>query len=137
MAIIVAGGAGFIGVNLIYEFLKKKSRVFVIDNFSNGEKKNNDSKIYLYDNISGIDLFNVINRANKVVAFHGMMTNLASIEKKNVLDLFLCEINTIADFRRYKNALYEFKPSYDNYDFIVPSKDIDKTIRKMKFSLKK
>ena len=39
--------------------------------------------------------------------------------------------------RRYKNALYEFKPSYDNYDFIVPSKDIDKTIRKMKFSLKK
>ncbi len=39
MAIIVAGGAGFIGVNLIYEFLKKKYRVFVIDNFSNGEKK--------------------------------------------------------------------------------------------------
>ena len=66
-----------------------------------------------------------------------MMTNLASIEKKNVLDLFLCEINTIADFRRYKNALYEFKPNYNNYDFIVPSKDIDKTIRKMKFSLKK
>ena len=66
-----------------------------------------------------------------------MMTNLASIEKKNVLDLFLCEIKTIADFRRYKNALYEFKPIYNNYDFIVPSKDIDKTIRKMKFSLKK
>ena len=82
-------------------------------------------------------MYHVINKSDKVIAFHGMMTNLASIEKKNVLDLFLCEINTIADFRRYKNALYEFKPSYDNYDFIVPSKDIDKTIMKMKFSLKK
>ena len=38
---------------------------------------------------------------------------------------------------KYKNALYEFKPSYKDYDFIVPSKNIKKTINKMKFSLKK
>ena len=106
-------------------------------NFLTNETNLNNSKVYLFDNISGSDLYHVINKSDKVIAFHGMMTNLASIEKKNVLDLFLCEINTIADFRRYKNALYEFKPSYNNYDFIVPSKDIDKTIRKMKFSLKK
>ena len=106
-------------------------------NFSTKETNFNNSKVYLFDNISGSDLYHVINKSDKVIAFHGMMTNLASIEKKNVLDLFLCEINTIADFRRYKNALYEFKPIYNNYDFIVPSKDIDKTIRKMKFSLKK
>ena len=106
-------------------------------NFSTNETNLNNSKVYLFDNISGSDLYHVINKSDKVIAFHGMMTNLASIEKKNVLDLFLCEINTIADFRRYKNALYEFKPIYNNYDFIVPSKDIDKTIRKMKFSLKK
>ena len=106
-------------------------------NFSTNETNLNNSKVYLFDNISGSDLYHVIIKSDKVIAFHGMMTNLASIEKKNVLDLFLCEINTIADFRRYKNALYEFKPIYNNYDFIVPSKDIDKTIRKMKFSLKK
>ena len=110
---------------------------FNIIDFLNGEKKNNHSKIYLYDNISGIDLFNVINRANKVVAFHGMMTNLASINKNHVLDLFLCEIKSINDYRRYKNAFYEFKPVYKNYDFIIPSKDLNKTIRKMKFFLKK
>ena len=110
---------------------------FNIIDFLNGEKKNNHSKIYLYDNISGIDLFNVINRANKVVAFHGMMTNLASINKNHVLDLFLCEIKSISDYRRYKNAFYEFKPVYKNYDFIIPSKDLNKTIRKMKFFLKK
>ena len=110
---------------------------FNIIDFSNGEKKNNDSKIYLYDNISGIDLFNVINRADKVVAFHGMMTNLASINKNHVLDLFLCEINSFSDYKRYKNAFYEFKPVYKNYDFIIPSKDLNKTIRKMEFFLKK
>ena len=77
-----------------------------------------------------------INDADKIISFHGMMTNLASIENDSVLDLFHCEINSIDDFRRYTNALYEFKPNYNNYDFIVPSKNIDKTIRKMKFSLK-
>ena len=66
-----------------------------------------------------------------------MMTNLASIEKKPVLDLFYCNIKTLEDFRRYKNALYEFKPNYKNYDFIVPSKNIKKTINKMQFFLKK
>ena len=117
--------------------LKIYQENFNIIDFLSGEKRINDSKIYLYDNISGIDLFNVINRANKVVAFHGMMTNLASINKNHVLDLFLCEINSISDYRRYKNAFYEFKPVYKNYDFIIPSKDLNKTIRKMEFFLKK
>ena len=110
---------------------------FNIIDFLNGEKIINDSNIYLLNNISGSDLYHIINNADKVVAFHGMMTNLASIENNQVLDLFLCEINTIEDYRRYKNALYEFKPKYPEYDFIVPSKDIRKTIRKMQFSLKK
>ena len=37
---------------------------------------------------------------------------------------------------RYKNAFYEFKPNYKKYDFIVPSKNFDKTLRKMRYSLK-
>ena len=117
--------------------LKIYKENFNIIDFLSGEKRINDSKIYLYDNISGIDLFNVINKADKIIAFHGMMTNLASINKNQVLDLFLCEINSISDYRRYKNAFYEFKPVYKNYDFIIPSKDLKKTIRKMKFFLKK
>ncbi len=105
--------------------------------FSNGEKKINNSKIYLYNNISGSDLLNVINDSYIVVAFHGMMTNLASINNNRVLDLFLCEINSKKDYMRYKNAFYEFKPNYKKYDFIVPSKNFDKTLRKMRYSLKK
>ena len=41
-----------------------------------------------------------------------MMTNLASINKKPVLDLFFCEIKSTSDLNRYKNAIYEFKPNY-------------------------
>ena len=38
MSIIVAGGGGFIGINLVKELLKKKRRIFLLDNFSNGNK---------------------------------------------------------------------------------------------------
>ena len=38
MSIIVAGGAGFIGINLIKELLKEKKNVLLLDNFSNGNK---------------------------------------------------------------------------------------------------
>ncbi len=119
------------------ENLDSYKKDFNFIDFSNGEKKINNSKIYLYNNISGSDLLNVINDSYIVVAFHGMMTNLASINNNRVLDLFLCEINSKKDYMRYKNAFYEFKPNYKKYDFIVPSKNFDKTLRKMRYSLKK
>ena len=110
---------------------------FKVINFSQNENFDYKSPITLIDGIKGSDLYNLIINSTKVVAFHGMMTNLASIEKKPVLDLFHCEIKSLDDYRRYKNALYEFKPNYKNYDFIVPSRNISKTLKKMQFSLKK
>jgi len=123
-----------IEINKSQDEYKKK---FNVIDFSNNEKTINNSNIYLYDNLKGSDLYNVIRDADKVVAFHGMMTNLATIEKRPVLDLFYCNIKSLSDYRRYKNALYEFKPNYSGYDLIVPSKDVVKTINKMRFSLKK
>ena len=112
------------------------------DNFNSFDFKtlkfiDNSQKVIFFDNVDGVDLYNTIINSKKVVAFHGMMTNLATIEKKPVLDLFYCNIKSLSDYRRYKNALYEFKPNYKGYDLIVPSKDIIKTINKMRFSLKK
>ena len=149
-------GWGIKELNIIFkEFLKYKKKViftrdihvndsnseykkhFNVINFSTNERFDKNSKISLFDGIKGSDLYNVIRKADKVVAFHGMMTNLATIEKRPVLDLFYCDIKSLADYRRYKNALYEFKPIYKGYDLIVPSKNIIKTINKMKFSLKK
>jgi len=95
------------------------------------------SKVFYLDNVHGADLYNVIINSKKIVAFHGMMTNLAAIEKKPVLDLYYCKIKAWEDYRKYRNSFYEFKPSYIDYDFTIPSNDIKKTIRKMKFSLEK
>ena len=108
---------------------------FNVINFSNQKKYINNSNIYLYEEIVGSDLLHIINNSKKVIAFHGMMTNLASINKKPVLDLFFSEIKSTSDLNRYKNAIYEFKPRYKNYDLIIPSKNLEKTLRKMKFSL--
>ena len=108
---------------------------FNVINFSDQKKYINNSNIYLYEEIVGSDLLHIINNSKKVIAFHGMMTNLASINKKPVLDLFFCEIKSTSDLNRYKNAIYEFKPRYKNYDLIIPSKNLEKTLRKMKFSL--
>ena len=38
MSIIVAGGLGFIGINLIKELLKIRKKILVIDNFSNSNE---------------------------------------------------------------------------------------------------
>ena len=89
-----------------------------------------------FDNIVGFDLFNVIGYSKKVVAFHGMMTMLASLFKKPVLDLFHFNINNWPSYRNARNFFYEFKPIYKNYDFIIPKKNFAKTLKKMKFSFK-
>ena len=97
----------------------------------------NSQRIIFFDNIDGEDLYNTIINSKKVIAFHGMMTNLASINKHKVLDLFHCNMNNWDDYRNYRNSFYEFKPSYNGYDFIIPSKNIQKTLKKIRYFLKK
>lgn len=121
----------------IEETIKKKNYDFrynLVD-ISKSDVLQNNSKIFIFDNIEGIDLFNVINNSRKIIAFHGMMTNLAALNKKKVLDLFFCKINNKKDYQSYRNSFYEFKPVYKDYDFTIPSSDINKTLKKMNYSL--
>ena len=124
-------------------FTRDIEKVSEIDNlkekFKTIDFKNNTifnqnltNKIVLFDNIEGEDLFNTIANSSKVVAFHGMMTNLASINRISVIDMWFCDIKNYNDYRNYRNAFYEFKPKYNGYDFIIPSKNINKTLRKLK-----
>tara|TARA_B100001057_G_C22829192_1_gene942678 strand:- start:1170 stop:2198 length:1029 start_codon:yes stop_codon:yes gene_type:complete len=105
--------------------------------FKNKNYIDNNSNITLLENVEGIDLYQIIRNAKKIIAFHGMITSFAWIEKKSVLDLFFCEIENWNDYRRYRNSFYEFKPIYKDYDFIIPKKDVKKTLNKMTFFLNK
>tara|TARA_B100001175_G_scaffold260104_1_gene228949 strand:- start:1215 stop:2246 length:1032 start_codon:yes stop_codon:yes gene_type:complete len=121
--------------------LDRNTEIFK-DNFNSYDFKtskfiNNSNNVLFFDNIDGEDLYNVIRNSKKVIAFHGMMTNIASINQQKVLDLFHCNIKNWDDYRNYRNSFYEFKPTYVGYDFIIPNKNINKTINKIKFSLKK
>ena len=117
-----------------------KSEIFYDDfsilNFSSGEFIEKNRNIILFDNIEGEDLYNTIRNSSKIIAFHGMITNLGALEKKPIIDLWYCDINNWNDYRNYRNAFYEFKPKYPNYNFIIPNKDIKKTLRKMMFALR-
>jgi len=48
MKILVTGGAGFIGSNLVDELVRQKHRVLVIDNLSGGKRKNVNPKAKFY-----------------------------------------------------------------------------------------
>ena len=52
-------------------------------------------------------------------------------DKKKVIDMWFCDIKNHNDYKNYRNAFYEFKPKYNGYNFIIPSKQIDKTIKKL------
>ena len=99
------------------------------------QKKYSDSSskgIYYYPNAKGEFFFNLIGNAKLIVAFHGMITSIGAIQKVKVLDLFNCDIKNKDDYNRYKNAFHEFKPKLSNYEFLIPKKDFNHTIRKIK-----
>ena len=56
MKMLVTGGAGFIGSNLVDQLILNGNEVHVIDNFSSGKKENcNDKAIYHKSDISSVD----------------------------------------------------------------------------------
>lgn len=112
------------------------SEKYNVVNFKSKMLNKKDNNIFLFDEIEGLDLFNTIKFASKIIAFHGMMTNLGSLLKKKITDLWFFDINNLNDYMNYRNAFYEFKPIYTGYDFLIPSKNIKKTFRKLIFSIK-
>ena len=65
--IIITGGAGFVGSNLINFFLKKTSyKVISLDNYSSGTKKNHlNNKKVIYKNAHTKDINQTLNKYKK------------------------------------------------------------------------
>ena len=112
---------------------KKKFKWY---DLSNNTSETKTSKVLYLPNISGLDMFNAIKLSKKTIAVHGTITLLGNLLRVPILDIFYCNIKNNDDFYRYKNAFHEWKPNDINYNFIVPSKNLNKTINKMLFSFK-
>ncbi len=125
-------------INMIRNFGKK----IVLTNDLNDKKTNdlllvkysNEKKNYIdyYPNINAEDLFKLIGNVSLVISFHGMITSMAAIQNIKVIDLFNCDIHSKEDFYRYKNAYHEFVPKLNNYEFIIPKKQFNITINRIK-----
>tara|TARA_B100000700_G_scaffold63403_1_gene69926 strand:- start:2162 stop:3181 length:1020 start_codon:yes stop_codon:yes gene_type:complete len=107
-------------------FLKKYSYI----NFKTNEVKKNITKniLYLHD-ISGKDLFYVINQANNVICPHGLISHISSIYMKPTLALFNFEIKNKSDFLHEKVSLSEWYPK-KSFNFTFLNRDFKRTMRK-------
>ena len=75
--ILITGGAGYIGSHTTETFLKKKKKVFIIDNLSTGHKRliNKNAKFYKLD-ISNIKKVKKIIEENKIDSIIHLAANL-------------------------------------------------------------
>jgi|TARA_Y100000296_G_scaffold53323_1_gene61077 UDP-glucose 4-epimerase len=103
MKVLVTGGAGFVGTNLIKRLLKDGYEVVSIDNYSTGKKENEQDGCLYYD----YDLsYNYVRDGEYDVIFH--MAALARIQPsledphKTLFNNFVSTLN-ILDYVRRKN----------------------------------
>ncbi len=104
MKILVTGGAGFIGTNLIKRLLKEGHTVFSLDNYETGLKENHQKGcVYLEDDIENV--VNLDKDFDKV--YH--LAALARIQESFNNPEETCRVNTIGtqkvcEFVRHTNA---------------------------------
>ena len=91
------------------------------------EKFSNNKFFKHYVNIKGEKFFDLIGKASLVISMHGSITSIATFQDTKVIDLFNCDIKKKKDIYKYKNAFHEFKPNKNNYEFLIPRKNANKT----------
>ena len=108
MKIVVIGGAGFIGSNVVDELISNNHEVCVIDNLSTGtiDNLNDKAKFYKYD-ITNVDVLNLIFQIEKPEAVYhfAAQIDVQTSLKKPVFDAninILGTINVLECCRKYK-----------------------------------
>ena len=93
MKMLVTGGAGFIGSNLVDQLILEDNEVHVIDNFSSGKKENcNDKAIYHKIDISNVDSVDTLKKIFKDVDTIFHCAALARVQP-SIIDPLKYEIN--------------------------------------------
>lgn len=82
--IIVTGGAGFIGSNLVDELILQKNKVIIIDDLSSGKKENinKNAKFYKLD-IKNKKVFEIIKKEKPEIIFHFAAQPIVGVAYKN------------------------------------------------------
>jgi len=134
MRILVTGGAGFIGSNLVDELIKHRHNVIIIDDLSTGFKKNinSKSKFYKTDIENFKEVEDVFKKEKPEIIFH--LAAQINLQKSitdpisNATTNILASINLIKLSRKYKIKKFIFsstggaiygdtnkKPTNENY----------------------
>ena len=91
--------------------------------FKNQQVDIDNNKIIYLHNIEINDLFKVISLSDQVLAPHGTMTVMASYLKRKVIDIF--------DVTVRLNSFREYRPSNNNYKFLILKNSSDKIKNKI------
>lgn len=69
--ILVTGGAGFIGSNLVNELVERGNNVVVVDNLSSGRKENINPKVKFYKaDVRDKKIYEIFKKENPQIVFH-------------------------------------------------------------------
>ncbi len=69
--ILVTGGAGFIGSNLVHELVKQNQRVIVIDDLSSGKKENLPAQAVFYQaDVCDKNIADIFKKENPSIVYH-------------------------------------------------------------------
>lgn len=122
------------------EYKDEKINTFFKSNFNTYDFRYNkfysinSKNIYFLLDIDGVDLFNTVKNADKVVSPEGIISHMAYINKKPILAMLHFEIKNKKDIIQQLISCKEWFPP-NNYDYIVLKKNLQSTIKKLTYRI--
>ncbi len=113
--ILVTGGAGFIGSHMVDSLIKKRAKVFIIDNLSTGRKENLNPKAKFYKaNISDNAIGNIFKKEKPEFIYHFAFNVLVPKSVENPLidiDSIAGSVNLLINAKKYGAKKFVFTSS--------------------------
>lgn len=126
MRILVTGGAGFIGANIVEMLLARGEQVIILDDFSHASFKNIiDSKAeVIYGDVSNAALFTKLPKVDKVI-HQAAVTDTTLDDDSRMVEVNFAGFRNVLDYCRQNKANLVYASSagvYGNGDFPMSEK---------------